>query len=99
MPYIMCFMPVNIEFRMTVNRDDFTDGDTPGTLMEEMLCVVMRGMTLDRKWGGLAIDTKISESEIDLITYADRAGVGVCTATIQYRYNYNDPRNPTPALG
>jgi hypothetical protein len=61
-------------------------------LIEQLLTVVKRAMTTDRTWGGRAIDTKIIGSEVDLITYADRAAMGVCIAQIQYRYNYADPR-------
>ena len=92
MPYIMCFMTVNIEFRATVNRDD----DTPGVMIEQLLTVVKRFVGNNRGWGGLAIDTKVVGSEVDLITYADRSAVGVCICEVQYRYNHSDPRNPMP---
>lgn len=95
MPYVMCFLEVNIEFRVTINQGD----EDPGVVLEEMLTVVKRGMIADRQWGGLAIDTKITGSEIDLITYADRAAYGVCVATIQYRYDYNDPRSAASPPG
>ena len=61
--------------------------------------MIKRALTEDRTWGQRAIDTKISGSEVDLVTYADRSVEGVCMAMIQYRYNYEDPRNPTPDLG
>jgi hypothetical protein len=96
-PLVECRMRVNIEFRVTVNRDD----DSPGIMLEQALTVVKRALVADRTWGGIAIDTKIINSENDLITYADRSAMGVCVAEIQYRYNYNDPRtpwaSPTPA--
>jgi hypothetical protein len=95
MPYVMCFLTVNVEFRVTRNQDDVS----PGHLAEQALCVIKRALTEDRTWGQRAIDTKISGSEVDLVTYADRSVEGVCMATIQYRYNYEDPRNPTPDLG
>jgi hypothetical protein len=87
-PLVECMMNVNVEFRVTVNRDD----ESPGVMLEQALTVVKRGLVYDRTWGGLAIDTKIINSENDLITYADRSAMGVCVAQIQYRYNYNDPR-------
>lgn len=91
-PYVMCFLHVNIEFRVTCNRDDLA----PGVMIEQALTVVKRGLTADRTWGGLAIDTKIVNSEIDLVTYADRSALGVCVAEVQYRYGYDDPRDQFP---
>jgi len=92
MPYIMCFLTVNIEFRVTVNRDD----PDPGILAEQVLTVVKRLMMADRTWGGIAIDTKVTNSEIDLTTYADKSVMGVCVCQVQYRYNAADPRNASP---
>ena len=94
MPYIMCFLTVNVEFRVTANRDD----DPPGVLAEQALTVVKRGLTEDRTWGGKAIDTKIVGSEVDLTTYADRSIVGVCQAQVQFRYSHLDPRDPNPDM-
>ena len=91
-PDVMCFLTVNVEFRVTVNQGDAE----PGVMIEQALTVVKRGLTVDRTWGGLAIDTKIVNSEIDLITYADRSALGVCVAQIQYRYGYDDPRDQYP---
>ena len=72
----MCFLTVNVEFRVTVNRDDVA----PGIMTEQALTVIKRALTEDRTWGGMAIDTKITGSEVDLMTYADRSVVGVCMA-------------------
>ena len=94
MPYIMCVLTVNVEFRVTANRDDVV----PGILAEQALTVVKRALTADRTWGGKALDTKIAGSEIDLVTYADRSVVGVCQATVQYRYSHLDPRDPNPDM-
>ena len=94
MPYIMCWMTVNMEFRLTVNADDAA----PGVMIEQLLTVVKRAMTADRTWGGKAIDTKVKGSEIDLVTYADRQAIGVCICEVQYRYSHLDPRNPLPDM-
>ena len=94
MPYIMVFLTVNVEFRITANRDDVA----PGVLAEQALTVVKRGLTEDRQWGGLAIDTKIVGSEVDLTTYADRSIMGVCQALVQFRYSHLDPRDPNPDM-
>ena len=93
-PYVQCWMQLNVEFRVTVNRND----SSPGMMIEQLLTVVKRRLIQDRTWGGLAIDTKVLNSEIDLETYADRSAEGVCVAEIQYRYSYLDPRNPSPAI-
>ena len=68
-------------------------------MIEQALTVVKRGMTADRSWGGLAIDTKVVNSEVDLITYADRSAVGVCVCQIMYRYGFADPRTQQGAYG
>ena len=95
MPYVENLLTCNAEFRVTVNRDD----DSPGVMIENALTVVQRGLTEDRTWGGICIDTKIVNSEIDLLTYADRSAVGVVTFTLQYRHGYSDPRDPNPDYG
>lgn len=38
-------------------------------------------------------------SEVDLITYADRSAVGVCVCQIMYRYGFADPRTQQGAYG
>jgi hypothetical protein len=91
-PYVECLWTVNVEFRVTVNRDD----PDPGVLIEQLMGVVERRLTEDRSWGGLAIDTKIMNTEVDLVTYADRTAVGVCVISIQYRRDMNDPRSSQP---
>ena len=91
-PYVMCFMTVNVEFRVTVNKDDAA----PGKMIEQALTVVVRALTADRTWGGIAIDTKVQSNEVDLITYADRSAMGVCTCVVQFRYSHLDPRDPNP---
>jgi hypothetical protein len=93
-PFVMSWITVNLEFRVTVNRDD----DSPGKMIEELLTVVKRRAVQDRQWGGLAIDTKITGSEIDLLTYADRSAVGVCMVEVQFRYGFNDPRTQNPSF-
>jgi hypothetical protein len=97
MPYIMSFMTVNVEFRVTVNQtDQLGTNVTPGTMSEQALTVIKRAMTADRTWGGIAIDTKATASEIDLVSYADRSAMGVLTVVVQFRYSHLDPRDPDP---
>ena len=47
MPYVMCFLTLNVEFRVTRNQDDVS----PGHLAEQALCVIKRALTEDRTWG------------------------------------------------
>ena len=93
--YVMKWLQLNIEFRVTVNRNDAV----PGILIEQMLATIQRRVMEDRQWGGLAIDTKTKGSEIDLVTYWDRSAVGVCYVEIQYRTSQDDPRQPNLAFG
>jgi len=91
-PWVENLLTINVEFRVTVNRDD----DAPGVMIENALTVVQRALTEDRTWGGLALDTKLVGNEIDLVTYADRSAMGVCVCTVQYRHAYSDPRDSNP---
>lgn len=93
-PAVYSKLTVNMEIRVTVNRDD----DPPGVAIEEAITVVKRGLVADRTWGGLALDTKVTEDEADLVTYADRSAVAVVVVEILYRYSYTDPRSTKPAL-
>jgi len=95
MPYVMCFMTVNLEIRLTVNQGD----PPPGVFIEQAITVVKRLVSANRQWNKIAIDTKVSGTEIDLTTYADRSALAVLMLEVQYRYSYSDPRNPLPALG
>ena len=91
-PQVENLLTVNVEFRVTVNRDD----EAPGVMIEKALAVVQRALVEDRTWGDLALDTKLLGNEIDLVTYADRSAMGVCVCTVQYRHAYSDPRDPNP---
>ena len=88
-PFVMCFLKLNLELRVTVNRDDVA----PGVLIEQLITSVKRAVGLNRSWGGIAIDTKVDGTEVDLVTYADRSAMGVLMLTVQYRYGYSDPRS------
>jgi len=46
MPYVMCFLTVNVEFRVTRNQDDVS----PGHLAEQALCVIKRALTEELGW-------------------------------------------------
>lgn len=88
-PFIMCFMTVNLELRITVNKGD----NPPGQMIEELITVVKRVVGDNRQWGGLAIDSKIVGTEVDLETYWDRSALAVVKCEVQYRYSSNDPRS------
>ena len=94
MPYVMCFLTVNLEMRITVNASD----TSPGVMIEQLITVVKRLVGNNRQWNAIAIDTKVSGTEVDLVTYADRSALAVMMIEVQYRYNYADPRNPLPQL-
>ena len=94
MPYVMCFLTVNLEMRITVNAPDAS----PGVMIEQLVTVVKRLVGNNRQWNAIAIDTKVSGTEVDLITYADRSALAVLMIEVQYRYSYSDPRNPLPAF-
>ena len=83
---------VVIEFRVTVNRDD----PAPGQLAEQVLTVIERVVIANRDWGGLAVETKFQDNEIDMTTYGDKTVMGVLWVEVQYRHHHLDPRNPNP---
>ena len=91
-PYVVRFLRVAIEFRVTVNRDD----EAPGELAEQLLTVIERVVIKNGTWGDLALATELSNSEIDMTTYSDRSVAGVLFVEIQYRHSHLDPRNPDP---
>ena len=88
----MCFLTINLELRLTVNRGD----DSPGRMLEQIITMAQRVVMANRKWGRLAIDTKIANTEVDLLTYFDRSAMASLLIVVQYRFNYSDPRNPAP---
>lgn len=91
-PYVVCFLRIGIEFRVTVNRGD----PAPVRMGEVALGVVKRAILSDRQINGLVIDTNLVGNEIDVSTYADKSVVGVQFVEVQYRHNHLDPRNPSP---
>lgn len=91
-PFIECNWTVGVEFRITVNKGD----PKPAIMGERALTVCKRVVDLDRTWGGLAVDTKRTGSEIDMTTYGDKTVVGVMFMEIMYRHSHFDPRDPHP---
>jgi hypothetical protein len=87
-PLDQCTLPVAIEFRMTVNRDD----DAPGEEAERVLGEIQRKLHEDTTLGGLAIDLRETGNEIDLEGYDDRSIVGVLFFELLYRHRTTDPR-------
>lgn len=91
-PYIVCDQLVGIEFRATKNK-----GDDDPQIMAEMVLTTMKRVVLDNlTWDGLAIDSKLVNSEVDLVNYSDRSIVGVLFIEVQYRHARRDPRDPSP---
>jgi hypothetical protein len=66
-------------------------------MAEQVLTVIKRVVLANTTWDGLAVDTKLVNSEIDLINYSDRSIVGVLFIEVQYRHARHDPRDPTPS--
>ncbi|MGK9084921.1 hypothetical protein KXR64_16780 [Brucella intermedia] len=91
-PFIECNLQVGVEFRVTVNKGD----PKPSIMAEETLTVLKRVMDQNRKWGGLAIDTKRIGNDIDLNTYLDKSVVGVMFMEVMFRHSHFDPRDPHP---
>jgi hypothetical protein len=89
-PFIECNFQVGVEFRITVNKGD----PKPAIMAESMLTVVKRVMDQNRKWGGLAVDTKRIGNDIDLNSYGDKSVVGVMFMEIMFRHSHFDPREP-----
>ena len=87
-PLDQCTLPVAIEFRMTVNRDD----DEPGLEAERALGEIQRKLHEDTTLGGLAIDLRETGNEIDLEMYDDKSVVGVVFFDLLYRHRTTDPR-------
>lgn len=94
-PFIMTYLTVNVEYRATINRDD----DSPLQVLEQVLTVVKRVLHDNQTWGGLALNTKVLNTEVDLMTYSDRSTMGVCVTEVQFRHSEEDPRSTAPAFG
>lgn len=93
-PTIERFLQVGIEFRVTVNRDD----NKPGDMIERLLTVVENVVLRNRQWNGLAIDTTLLNSDIDLSTYNDKSASGVLFVQVHYRHGTDDNRNIDPTV-
>jgi hypothetical protein len=89
-----CFLPVGIEYRITINKGD----DAPASEAETLLTLVKQVVMKDPSWGGIAIDTNLVSDEVDLTTYADRSVEGVLHVQLHYRHSRNDPTDPTPSF-
>lgn len=92
-PFIARQMRVAIEFRITVNKGD----PSPHSFGEDLLEVVERVVLKDRHWGGLVLDTKLLNNEIDTQTYSDRSVAGVLFIEVHYRHSRDDSRSDHPS--
>lgn len=91
-PYIVSNHQIGIEFRATHNKGD----PSPQVMAEQVVTVLKRLVLLNRTWDGLAIDSKLLTTEVDLVNYSDRSIVGVLFIEVQYRHANRDPRDPDP---
>lgn len=89
-PQDQCKLPVAIEFRMTVNKDDFP----PGKEAELVLGEVQNRLFIDTTLGGLAVDMHETGNEIDLDSYGDKTVQGVVMVEIIYRHFAGKPHVP-----
>ena len=89
-PFIERTLQVGIEFRVTVNRGD----EKPGDLAERLLTMIERIILLNQTWGGIAIDTNLSNNEVDIQTYADKSAQGVLFVEVMYRHSHESPVDP-----
>lgn len=92
--YYDCFLPVAVEFRITVNRGDAASAE----LVEQVLTIVEQVALANTTWGGLAIDTILTSNEVDLTTYADRSAEGVLFFEVHYRHSRKDPTDANPSF-
>jgi len=89
-PLVQCTLQVGIEFRITVNQND----PSPAMMGERVLTVVKRVIDQNKTWGGLAVDTRRTNNEIDLTSYGDKTVMGVQFIEIIFRHSIKDVRNP-----
>lgn len=87
-------LPVTIEFRLTLDKND----PKPGVLAEKMLTQVQRIVYGDKTMGGLAMDTIETGNEVDIQTYADRSILGAVFFDVRYRHAHRDPRDANPTV-
>jgi len=88
-PLIQCTLTVGIEFRITVNQND----PSPAVMGERVLTVVKRVIDNNKTWGGLAVDTRRTNNEIDLTSYGDKTVMGVQFVEIIFRHSIKDVRS------
>jgi hypothetical protein len=93
-PFEMCFLPVDIEFRVTVNRGD----DPPAVMAETVLTPIQMVLYNNKTLGGIAIDGYELGNEIDLTSYADKSVQGVVNWEVQYRHRHLDVTDPNPSI-
>jgi len=88
-PLIQCTLSLGIEFRITVNQND----PSPAVMGERVLTVVKRVIDNNKTWGGLAVDTRRTNNEIDLTSYGDKTVMGVQFVDIIFRHSIRDVRS------
>jgi len=82
---------VNLELRMQWNT---TDTDLPGIVAERFLAQVSKVVANNTNLGGLAIDWKELGSELQLVSWMDRAIEAVIFTELRYRHATLDPYAP-----
>ena len=87
-PFIHCSLPVDIEFRITIQSKDKSSSHEAERLLGE----VQRCIYFDKELGGLCLDIRETGNEIDMNTYSDKTVLGVLSIEIPYRHAHDDPR-------
>lgn len=87
-PFLERHLRVALEFRVTVNRGD----ERPGIVFEQLLSMVERVVLTHRNWNGLAIDTKLLNNDVDMVTYGDKTVTGVLFIEVFFRHIRDDTR-------
>lgn len=84
-----CTLPLDIEFRVTVNQGD----EDPQVLGEQVLGVIQQFMLDNNTIRDLAIDVTEKGNEVSLDTYRDRTVMGVVNYEVLYRHSEGDVRD------
>ncbi|KRW94355.1 hypothetical protein [Paracoccus sp. MKU1] len=82
----MHFLNVVLEFHVRIH-----EGDEPSTFLNHCLGQVSTRIGEDITWGGLAINTRESGSELDIDGAFDKYVSGILVVDVSYRCRPNDP--------
>lgn len=93
-PFKTALFDLHLEFRVTVNKGD----PAPALMAEDVLGVVQQVMYDNQTIDGLAIKADEQGSEINQITYSDKAVDGMVTFEVHYRHNAQSVYSGDPSI-